>query len=210
MPAAKHHRGRIAGLFATAVLAAAAPAQNLFRAGQERASLIADHRATATGDILTIEIDENHKVSNNDKTERKTDTTLAARLEAYTLSSDTFKANVLPKFDARSNREFKGESKQQRDSDVRARIAVVVIDVHPNGNLVVAGSRTVQVDDETKTLRISGIVRPLDVSASNMVPSHLVADARVCIKGDGAGTRSVTKGPVGTLFDTLFWAAWPF
>lgn len=199
-------------LCAVAALAAPAllPAQNLYKRAPAPRSSIADHRATAIGDILTIIVSETHKVSNNDKTERKADTSLAARLEAYTLSSDTFKTNVLPKFDARSERETKGESKQQRDSTVQARFSVMVIDVMPNGNLVVAGSRQVQVDDETKTLRISGLVRPLDVTQQNTIESQHVADARISVQGDGASNRHLTKGPVGTLFETMFWALWPF
>jgi len=186
------------------------PAQNLYKRAAAPRSAIADHRATAVGDVLTILVSEMHKVTNNDKTERTADTSLAARLEAYTLSDDTFKTNVLPKFDARSERSSSGESKQQRDSTVQARFAVVVIDVLPNGNLVVAGMRQVQVDDETKTLRISGVVRALDVTQQNTVESQYVADARISIQGEGASTRHTTKGPVGTLFETMFWALWPF
>ncbi|HLU39208.1 MAG TPA: flagellar basal body L-ring protein FlgH [Planctomycetota bacterium] len=197
-------------LVACALGVAVLPAQNLYRRAAAPRSPIADHRAMAVGDILTILVSESHKVANNDKTERKTDTSLAARLEAYTLSSDTFKTNVLPKFDARSEREMTGESKQQRDSVVQARFAVLVIDVLPNGNLVVAGARQVQVDDEIKTLRISGVVRPLDVSQQNTVASQDVADARISVQGEGASTRTTTKGPVGTLFETMFWALWPF
>lgn len=199
-------------VLACAVLATSAvlPAQNLYKRAAAPRSSIADHRATAVGDILTIVVSETQKVSNNDKTERTADTSLAARLEAFTLSNDTFKTNVLPKFDARSERSTTGESKQQRDSTVQARFAVVVIDVLPNGNLVLAGMRQVQVDDETKTMRISGVVRPLDVSQQNTVESQYVADARISLQGEGASTRHTTKGPVGTLFETMFWALWPF
>ncbi len=186
------------------------PAQNLYKRSPAPRSSIADHRATAVGDILTIIVNETHKVSNNDKTERTADTSLAARFEAYTLSNDTFKTNVLPKFDARSERSTTGESKQQRDSTVKARFSVMVIDVMPNGNLVVAGARQVQVDDETKTLRISGLVRKLDVTQENTIESQHVADARISVQGEGAGNRHLTKGPVGTLFETMFWALWPF
>jgi flagellar basal body L-ring protein FlgH len=54
------------------------------------------------------------------------------------------------------------------------------------------------------------VVRALDVTANNTVGSAQVADARIAITGDGANTRQVTRGPVGQLFDTLIWAAWPF
>ena len=162
------------------------------------------------GDILTITVTESHQVQNDDKVERSNETSLAAKMEAFSLSSDTFKTNVLPEFDVRSERVFDGEAKQTKNSRIRASIAVIVVDRQPNGNLVVAGTRKVTVDDETKTLRISGIVRALDVSFDNAVSSEQVADARISLTGDGGNDRYITKGPVGVLFDTLVWAAWPF
>ena len=191
-------------------LAAAAPAQTLFARRQAPTSLTADHRATAVGDILTVVIKETTRVKNEDKVNRSNTSSLAARLESFTLSDKAFKENTLPALDVRQDRQVEGAAKQEKDSALEARIAVIVIDVHPNGNLVVAGTRVVRVDDEDKTLRISGIVRPLDVAKDNTVGSSQVADARVSITGEGGNSRMVTRGPVATLVDTLIWAAWPF
>ncbi|MBL8728250.1 MAG: flagellar basal body L-ring protein FlgH [Planctomycetes bacterium] len=185
-------------------------AQNPYLRTGANISAIADLKARNVGDILTVSVQEQTSVKNEDKVERRNDSSLAARLEAFTLSDKVFKENVLPKFDVRKESDFQGESKQNSGSDVRASIAVVVVDVQPNGNLVVAGTRSVQVNDETRTLRISGVVRSLDVSPNNTVSSQQVADARIAITGEGASTRQVTRGPVGQLFDTLVWAAWPF
>ena len=190
--------------------AAAVSAQNPYvQVGASIASA-SDPRARNVGDILTVTVQEQHSVQNNEKIERRNDTSLAARLEAFTLSDDAFKANVLPKFDVRKESDFNGEAKQNSGSDVRASVAVVVVDVQPNGNLVVAGQRSVIVNDETKTLRISGLVRALDVSNTNTVGSAQVAEARIAITGEGANTRTVTRGPVGQMFDTLMWVVWPF
>ena len=191
-------------------MAATAEAQGAYRSQSPR-SLISDLIASNVGDILTIIISESSRVKNEDKVNRENTTTLAARLEAYTLSRDTFHENILPQLDVRQRRTFEGNAKQEKDSDVEASIAVIVIDVQPNGNLVVAGSRTVHVDDDTRILRISGIVRPLDInSATNRVTSAQVADARISIDTEGANARYVSRGPIGTLFDTLVWAVWPF
>lgn len=194
----------------SAAAPAVLPAQNLFRHRKAPISLIADHRAAAVGDILTVVVKEAHRVKNEDKVERTLDSMLRLKLEAYNLSDRTFKQNVLPEFDVRRNQEFDGEAKQEKDANLEARIAVIVIDVHPNGNLVIAGTRVVVIDDEEKTLRISGIVRTLDVTKDNTVASAQIADARVALTGEGANTRTVTHGPVATLFDTLMWALWPF
>ena len=199
----------LAGL-AGLLLAASAPAQNLYQARRTQGGILADLTARHVGDLLTVVVAERHRVKNEDKVERTNDTSLAARLEAYTLSNDTFKTNTLPRFDVTQSRSFDGEAKQEKDSQVEARVSVIVVDVLPNGTLVIAGSRVVEVDDEVKTLKISGLVRQLDVTTENTVTSSQVADARVSICGEGGNTRNTTRGPVGQLFDTLIWAAWPF
>jgi flagellar L-ring protein FlgH len=193
-----------------AALCAPALAQNPYVRSGVSVAVVADPRARAIGDILTIVVQEQTLIRNEERTERRNDTSLAARLEAYSLSDSTFKSNVLPRIDIRKEQDFQGEARQNSNSDVRASIAVVVIDVQPNGNLVVAGARSVGVNDETRTLRISGLVRQLDITPGNTIPSALVADARISITGEGGNTRAVTRGPVGQLFDTLIWAAWPF
>jgi flagellar L-ring protein precursor FlgH len=192
-----------------AVLAAPAAAQNPYVRAGAQIGVVADLRARNVGDILTITIQEQHSVKNQEQVQRRADSSLAARLEAYSLSEDTFKT-TLPRIDVRKESDFQGESRQNSGSEVRASIAVVVVDVQPNGNLVVAGTRSVTVNDETRTLRISGLVRALDVSPMNTVGSAMVADARISILGEGGGVRQVTRGPVGAMFDTLIWACWPF
>jgi flagellar L-ring protein precursor FlgH len=185
-------------------------AQNPYVRNNARIGTTADLRARSIGDILTITIDEKHTVKNDDKVERKQDSSLKAKLDTFTLSDSTFSTGSLPHVEVSKKQDFTGEAKQDLGSEVRASIAVVVIDVQPNGNLVVAGQRTVTVNDEVKTLKVSGLVRQIDVTSQNTVGSALVADARVAIQGEGANTRTTTKGPIGQLFDTLIWAVWPF
>ena len=201
------HIARAVGLLA--VLAAPAAAQNPYVRAGAQIGVVADLRARNVGDILTITIQEQHSVKNQEQVQRRNDSSLAARLEAYSLSEDTFKA-TLPRIDVRKESDFQGESRQNSGSEVRASIAVVVVDVQPNGNLVVAGTRSVTVNDEIRTLRISGLVRGLDVTPMNTVGSAMVAEARISIFGEGGGARQVTRGPVGAMFDTLIWACWPF
>jgi flagellar L-ring protein precursor FlgH len=201
---------RIAAVLLALTLTGAAHCQNPYLRPGAFISSVADLRARNVGDILTVTVQELTVIRNEDRVERRNNTTLAARLESYSLSERTFLANTLPRMDVRKQSDFAGEARQNSGSDIRASIAVVVIDVQPNGNLVIAGTRTVEVNDEVRTLRISGLVRPLDVTPNNTIGSALVADARISITGEGGSTRQLTRGPVGKLFDTLIWAAWPF
>ena len=127
-------------------------AQNPYVRAGAKIAATADLRARSVGDVLTIAIQETHSVRNEDKTERSNDTSLSARLSAFTLSNDAFNASELPTMAVSKEQDFNGESKQNSGSDVRASIAVMVIDVQPNGNLIVAGQRSVTVNDELAEL----------------------------------------------------------
>ena len=177
---------------------------------QRTRDLFADVTARNVGDILTIVIAEKSKIKNEDKVDRTLQNSLSTRLEAYSLGSDLLKSNTLPKFDARTEKTNDAEAKQEKDSRFDASVAVIVVDVQPNGNLVIAGKRVIRVDKVLKTLRISGLVRTLDVSKQNTVSSTMVADARISFISAGANALVTTRGPVAYLFDTLFWAVWPF
>ena len=131
---ARHTLGALAFCLMTTI----GSAQNLYMRGGLQRSLIADLRASGIGDILTIDIVEQHRIKNEDKVDRNNATSLAARLEAYTLSDKTFESNRLPRIDIRQERSMKGQAKQEQDSNITAKIAVIVVDVQPNRNLVVA------------------------------------------------------------------------
>jgi flagellar L-ring protein precursor FlgH len=197
-------------VIALAALTSSAAAQSLYkRAGGRSASLVSDLRASSIGDILTVVIREEHKIEQEDKTNRSTTSSFKAQVDIFQIAN-TKLAPKFPSIGAGSERSFTGNAKQERDASFEARVAVTVVDVLPNGNLVISGRRTVQVDDEEKTLRISGVVRPLDVTALNTVNSAQVAEARVAIEGKGANTQANTRGPVAVFFQTLWWAIWPF
>jgi flagellar L-ring protein precursor FlgH len=201
---------RLCSLLALALVAlpTGSRAQNLYARARRPVASIGDTRATSIGDILTVVIHEGTKLKQEDKVNRTNSTTLSARLESFNLDN-LFSGGKLPTIDARQSRSMDANAKQEKDSTIQTKIAVIVVDVQPNGNLIVAGSRTVTIDDEEKMFRISGLVRPLDIGRDNTVLSSMVADARVAITGEGGNTRMTTRGPIGTFFDTLMWVVWP-
>lgn len=89
---------------------------------------------------------------------------------------------------------FKGGGAITNTQVVQAQMAVQVIDVLPNGNLVVEGIRQVSFSKERQFASLRGIIRPADVSATNTVASSAVADARIDIVSEGTLTDSQKKG----------------
>lgn len=198
---------------ALCLAAPTAAAQSLHAIASQRTSprdLVSTLSARARGDILTIVISEQHKVKNEDKVDRTASSSLAAKLESFNIAPEAFPNGVLPDFDVRSSKSQNGNAKQEKDSKVEAHVAVVVRDVLQNGVLVVTGKRVIMIDEEEKTLMISGLVNIQDITSTNTVPSDRVADAKVSITGKGTNTQYVEKGPVGRVLETAFWIVWPF
>lgn len=84
--------------------------------------------------------------------------------------------------------------KQTQVLVLNTQLAVQVIDVLPNGNMVVEGIRQVTFSQQKAFASIRGIVRAMDVTVQNTVPSSLLADARIDIVPDGPNANTFRKG----------------
>jgi flagellar L-ring protein precursor FlgH len=194
--------------------AAAAPAAQAQRMGSiydpdaGPAALIAEKTAYRKGDILTVVISENQLVSNNESSDLARATNLNYKINVWDIDPDAF--DTLPAIDADSTDNFNGSAKYEKSGAFAARLAAVVVDTLPNGNLVVNGRREIRIDNETKLIEFTGIVRRLDIQADNTVQSELVANAEVVYRGSGPMTRTTNRyGPGGFFHDAIAWL-WPF
>ena len=201
--------------YLTLIIALAAPlgAQSLWNPDRPAAPLFADTTARQVGDILTIEINEQQTVQNNDQTAFAKDTSLNAALTNFDIFPRMFEP--LPSASGNSQRDFNGSARVDRNASFRTMISVVVIDVMPNGNMLVEGTRRLMVDGDRKVIRITGQVRPLDVTRTNMVTSDKVANAAFAIEDvflmswerSGTALSRVAKFSAKDLFETVLSAA---
>ena len=86
------------------------------------------------------------------------------------------------------------------------RVTVVVVDILPNDNLVVTGTRDRKIAGDIQTIEVSGIVRPSDIAFDNTVRSEQVANFRIVTKHDGVAAPYTRPGWLGRIFDIV----WPF
>jgi flagellar L-ring protein precursor FlgH len=199
-----------AAAVAAAALAALAPearaqAKSLWtKNGAVRRSAISDPIAMAAGDIVTIIVEERQQIANSEDASYSKDQNLQFVLEEFAITPDELR--FLPQIDQSSSREWNGEASYNKDGRFEARIAVVVVDVQPNGNLVVEGRRRIQFDEEVKTMRVTGIVRPRDIASDNTVRSRNVANATLSYEGEGPLTRATNQGWLEVVIDFI----WPF
>lgn len=197
------------------ILALAAPlaAESLWQAETlADGNLYADATARRRGDLLTVVIQETTSVSENQKSDTSRNNKVDASLDLLPGSNQLPAAvgatalGKLPALKADSSKAFQGEGKYAYDHKVRSSIAVQVADVLDNGTLIVRGSREVLINEDRKTIQITGVVRPSDIKSDNTVTSDKIYDLQVSIVGEGPMTRAQQEGWLGKLLDVV----WPF
>ena len=179
--------------------ALAVPTPVALRQGKERASLwnsgpkslFGDRRASARGDILTvlIEIDDQAQIQNSTARSRSGSESVGIPNLAgipQLLGDRLPEGATLDNFaDVSSNSSSSGDGSVQRNERITLRIAATVVDVLPNGHLVVQGNQEVRVNFELRDLQVTGIVRPEDISRQNQITYDKIAGARISYGGRG-------------------------
>ncbi|MEZ6195517.1 MAG: flagellar basal body L-ring protein FlgH [Planctomycetota bacterium] len=187
-----------------ALLAGTAGAQSLWNPDRPAPSMFSDTTARGIGDILTIVIDERQTVANDESTSFSKDSSLDAALTNFDVFPRFFEP--LPSASGSASKSFDGSAQVDKTGRFETKISVVVIDVMPNGNMLVEGTRRIAVDGDRRIIRITGQVRPYDVTRSNTVKSEYVANASFAIEGTGPSSRAVNRGWFSRFLDVI----WPF
>jgi flagellar L-ring protein precursor FlgH len=101
-----------------------------------------------------------------------------------------------------SSSEFAGNGSSNQSNSLTGAIAVQVARVLPNGNLIVQGEKWLALNKGEEFIQLRGIVRPQDISATNTIPSTLVADARISYGGTGVISRANSPGWFSKFFNS--------
>jgi flagellar L-ring protein precursor FlgH len=165
--------------------------------------LFEDNRARFVGDILTINIHENLSATQEKKSSTsKTGTVTAANPDVKLPIGGSFGANVISVNGASSNT-FDGKGSTNSTNAFTGTITVTVVDVLPNGNLVVSGEKQIGNNRQVETVRFSGVVNPLNLVNNNTVSSTQVADARIEMRGQGQVDEAQVMGWLARFFLTF-------
>lgn len=167
--------GALALLAVLACMPASGRADNLLPPGAY-SSLVADRRALAPGDNLTVLVYENASATTSAAT--SAEKTAATRFAFKGKNSDSSAA-----LDASD--EYEGRGRIQRSGKLLAQITVTVQSVDASGALWVRGQQLIEFNDEKQEIKLEGRVRPRDIGENNTVPSSRLADARISYIGDG-------------------------
>lgn len=170
------------------------------------ASLFRDARAVQVGDVVTVRISIKDKASIDNASNRTRDASYSqsgaldfvVNAFGYAKSGDA-KINA----DANGSTSTQGKGEIKRSENIDLLVAAQVIDVMPNGNLVVSGSQEVRVNFEVRVLNVAGIVRPGDVSPENSISYDKIAEARISYGGRGRITEVQQPGAGQQLIDLI-------
>jgi len=170
----------------------------IYQASYNYQPLFEDRRARRVGDTLTINIVENTSADkkSNTTTNRSSDNNVSVPTVAG-LPGKTFQGATLG---ATTDMKFSGDGETASNNVFTGTITVTVIDVYPNGNLLVSGEKQVGINHASEFIRFSGVVNPIYISAANSVNSVQVADARVEYRGTGQIENAQNMGWLSRFF----------
>jgi flagellar L-ring protein precursor FlgH len=150
-----------------------------------------DQRARRVGDILTVDVTIQDEATLNNRTTRSRDNSdnlgigglFGGEQVLDNALADSFEPEAA--VDLSSSMSNQGRGSVSRDEEIALKVAAVIVQVLPNGNLVIHGRQEVRVNFEKRELVIAGIVRPEDIGPTNVIPHDQIAELRVAYGGEG-------------------------
>ena len=175
----------------------------IYQTGQQM-ELFADLKARRVGDVLTIRLTETTSASKSAET--KTAKTTTVNNTGPTLFGKTFTAGGVPigTTTLAGADAFDGSGSSTQGNSLAGSLTVTVIDVQPNGNLVVQGDKTLKLNQGDEFVHVSGVVRRADIATDNTVTSDKVADARISYSGKGVINSANSMGWLARFFNSVF------
>lgn len=158
---------------------------------------IGDLKALEVGDIVTVLIQETAA----GKTTAETD----ANTKAETRGGPGIgMLSLVTNWGLETDNRFRGEGRSTRTGTLTARISTRVEEILPSGNYRVKGARIVEINGEKQRIVLSGVIRPEDLKANNMIESTFVADAHIIYDGKGPVDQAQSPGLLTRLVNFLF------
>jgi flagellar L-ring protein precursor FlgH len=170
--------------------------------------MIADHTAHRKGDLLTINIVEDITAKRDNSLSTSRDQAVDAKIDQVVYPSwlkPTTGPNIgeLPAVTGSSTRSYKGGGNLANTGSVRATLTAQVTQLLPNGNMIIMGQKEVIVAGDSQIVTLTGIVRPEDVAAGNIIYSNQIAEARINITGSGPLNDAQRRTLVGRVLDWI-------
>jgi flagellar L-ring protein precursor FlgH len=170
-------------------------------------------RTFAVHDLVTIVISESSKSKSSSDAKADKNYEMSAGVDAW-INLDPasigsgfltpLASSELPSVGVSGDKTFKGKGSYARTDDFTARVTAEIVEVRPNGLLVLEARREIANDGESQVIVLSGICRPEDIDTNNQVQSQRVADAVIKKTTTGQLRDTTEKGAIAKLIDAIF------
>ena len=175
-----------------------------------RTTFFKDQRASDIGDIITVMIDIEDEATLENETERSRTSEESSGLNSL-LGMEQSLNRILPQaVDNTSLADFGADSAHtgsgsiEREDEIKLRMAALITQLLPNGNMVISGKQEVRVNFEKRILQIDGVIRPQDISVDNTVSYDQIAEARIVYGGEGQISDMQQPRYGQQLYDIIF------
>lgn len=172
-----------------------------------------EDREFVENDLITIIISERSKTERNQKLDAKKEYSIDAKVSAWIDLMQLLEARVLPDGKTGSqlprvgvdfDNDFKGDGKYTREDKLTDRIQARVVEVKPNGTLLIEARRSVVTDLEVQEVVLSGMCRSEDVTEANSIQSNQLYDLMLNVQNKGDVKKANEKGLIPRVLDGLF------
>ncbi|TGN42050.1 flagellar basal body L-ring protein FlgH [Marinobacter confluentis] len=160
-------------------------------------SLYGDTVALNVGDVLTVELQESTQASKNAESSITKDNEIS--LPNPTVLNRAV-SNLATEVEA--ERDFEGSAEADQSNSLNGNITVTVVEVLPNGVLRIRGEKWLSLTNGDEYIRLTGMVRPQDISPDNVVTSSRIADARIAYGGTGDFDQANQMGWLSRFFNS--------
>ncbi len=158
-----------------------------------RTDMFRDPRAQDVNDLVTVRVLESTEASAAADSKNSKATTADASYSS--LFGAEKKIKELPNLlSGKATNTFQGSGATTRSTTLSTSLSARVIDVLPNGYLVIEGAREVRLNNENQMLYLTGVVRSEDISRNNVVLSSAIAQMTVRLQGRGVVSQHVNPG----------------
>ena len=164
-------------------------------------SLYSDVKANMIGDVLTVVISESNSATNNTRTQTKKQDKATAKGSATSGALEGLFPGIGGSLDVTN--QFSGQGGTLRNATFSSRMSVKVVDIMPDGNLIVEGTKSIEINQELEVITLSGTVKPEDVNSSNTIFSYQIANAKLTYKGKGANEQAHRPGLLMRFFNWI-------
>lgn len=179
---------------------------------QNNGSMFTDRKAQRIGDIVTVLIAESSSATKAATTSTSRNTNMAASIpNFFGLENDKIwnghnPIDLTNLVNADFTNGFDGNGTTSRQEDLTASLTTQVVSQYPNGQLKIRGGKEVMVNDEVQMIYLTGIVRPVDITAANTINSSKILNARISYTGKGSISDKQSPGWAMRILDNI----WPF